>query len=210
MKAAAGTEGHGTSAQDVAKPDVLEYNRPMRAYFTASIVGKKYHLDKYRKIVELLTEKGVTVAAEHILNVEEKDIQLQSREKRLAFHQRLEDWVNSADFLVAETSFPSISVGYEISMALDRGKPVLILYSEGDPPSLFAYHENEKIVSEKYTMDTLAPIISDFLHFVRGEADTRFTFFISSKQAAYLAKMGKKNRVPKSVYLRSLIDKDMG
>lgn len=181
----------------------------MRAYFTASIVGRKYHLANYEKIGAILRSNGVTVMDEHILNVSEKDIQMQSKEARLTFHKKLEDWINSSDFLVAETSFPSISVGYEISMALDRGKPVLILYSEGDPPSLFAYHESEKIISEKYTPDALPVIIADFLHFVRGEADTRFTFFISSKQASYLAKMGKKHRVPKSVYLRSLIDKDM-
>ncbi len=181
----------------------------MRAYFTASIVGRKFHLENYQKIVRILESQNVEVTDEHILKVSEKDIQLQSKEQRLKFHDQLEDWINNADFLVAETSFPSISVGYEISMALDRGKPVLILYSEGDAPALFAYHQNEKIVSEMYTDESLPIIISDFLHFVRGEADTRFTFFISSKQASYLAKMGKKNRVPKSVYLRSLIDKDM-
>lgn len=181
----------------------------MLAYFTASVVGKKYHLAKYRKIVDLLKERGVKVLDEHILDVSETDIQLQSKEKRLQFHRQLEEWVNAADFLVAETSFPSISVGYEISMALDRGKPVLILYHEGDPPSLFAYHENEKIISEKYTLDELPVIINDFLHFVRGEADTRFTFYISSKQASHLAKQAKKNRVPKSVYLRHLIDEDL-
>ena len=181
----------------------------MKAYFTASIVGRKFHLKNYQKIGEILRASNVEVMDEHILNVSEKDIQMQSKDVRLKFHQKLEDSINSSDFLVAETSFPSISVGYEISMALDRGKPVLILYSEGDPPSLFAYHENEKIVSEKYTPESLPVIIADFLQFVRGEADTRFTFFISSKQAAYLAKQGKKNRVPKSVYLRSLIDRDM-
>lgn len=181
----------------------------MRAYFTASIVGRKFHLNKYQAIGTILRSHGVTVADEHILRVSEKDIELQSKQKRLAFHNQLEEWINTADFLVAETSFPSISVGYEISMALDRGKPVLILYSEGDAPALFAFHENERIVCEKYTQGTLPAIIADFLHFVRGEADTRFTFFISSKHASYLAKMGKKNRVPKSVYLRSLIDKDM-
>ncbi len=181
----------------------------MRAYFTASIVGRKYHLEHYKRISEILRSQGVDVMDEHILNVSEKDIQMQTKDQRLKFHSMLEDWINSSDFLVAETSFPSISVGYEISMALDRGKPVLILYSEGDPPSLFAYHESEKIVSELYTNESLPAIIGDFLHFVRGEADTRFTFFISSKQAAYLAKMGKKHRVPKSVYLRSLIDRDM-
>jgi len=166
-------------------------------------------LSKYQHIVGLLKSKGVNVTDEHILNVSEKDIQLQSKAKRLAFHEQLEEWINASDFLVAETSFPSISVGYEISMALDRGKPVLLLYSEGDPPSLFAYHENEKIICEKYTAESLPAIITDFLQFVRGEADTRFTFYISSKQAAHLAKQAKKQRVPKSVYLRSLIEKDM-
>jgi hypothetical protein len=181
----------------------------MRAYFTASIVGKKYHLDNYRLIVELLRAKGIDVSADHILNVSEKDIQLQSKDRRLQFHKQLEDQIDNSDFLVAETSFPSISVGYEISMALDRGKPVLILYSEGDPPSIFAYHENEKVVCEKYSKASLEPVILDFVRYVRGEGDMRFTFFISSKQAAHLAKQAKNDRVPKSVYLRHLIDQDM-
>lgn len=181
----------------------------MRAYFTASIVGKKYHQANYEKIVELLKSKNVDVASDHILHVTEKDIQLQTKEKRFKFHQNLEESINSCDFLVAETSFPSISVGYEISMALDRGKPVIVLYSEGDPPSIFAYHENEKIVCEKYTPQSLHQIILDFLSYVRGEGDSRYTFYLSSKQAAYLDKQGKKNRVPKSVYLRLLIDADM-
>lgn len=181
----------------------------MRAYFTASIVGKKHHQENYERIVSLLKNKGVDVVSDHILHVTEKDIQLQTKEKRLKFHADLEDWINSCDFLVAETSFPSISVGYEISMALDRGKPVIVLYSEGDPPSIFAYHENEKIVCEKYAPATLDQLITDFLRYVRGEGDSRFTFYLSSKQAAYLDKQGKKNRVPKSVYLRNLIDKDM-
>jgi len=181
----------------------------MLAYFTASIVGKKYHLKNYQRISQILQDRNVEVIDEHIMRVSEHDIQIQTKEKRLEFHKQLEDAISSADFLVAETSFPSISVGYEISMALDRNKPVLILYSEGDPPSLFAYHESEKIVSEKYTAATLPTIISDFLQFVRGEADTRFTFFISSKQASYLAKQAKLKRVPKSVYLRNLIDEDI-
>ena len=92
---------------------------------------------------------------------------------------------------------------------MDRGKPVIVLYSEGDPPSIFAYHENEKIVCEKYTSATLDQIITDFLRYVRGEGDSRYTFYLSSKQAALLDKQGKKHRIPKSVYLRLLIDADM-
>lgn len=181
----------------------------MHVYFTASIVGKKDYLDNYLAIVNTLKTKGNTVQADHILNITEPEIHMKTREERLKFHKKLETWIQSADFMVVESSFPSISVGYEISMALQYRKPVLMLYSIGEPPSLFAHHEDEKILCEKYTLSTVEPIIEDFLHFVQGEADSRFTFFISSKQSAHLTKKAKQLRMPKSVYLRTLIDQDM-
>ena len=181
----------------------------MVAYFTASIIGKKYHLAKYKKIIELLESKGVEVICEHIINTSETQIRLETRKDRLQFHQYLEDWITTAQFVVAETSFPSISVGYEISLAIARGKPTLVLYSEGDPPSLLAHHESEKVVCERYTETTLPAVINDFFLYAHGGSDTRFTFFISSKQAAYLEKRAKTQHIPKSVYLRHLIDTDM-
>lgn len=181
----------------------------MIAYFTASIVGKKPLLPHYHSILSILEKRGVHTIADHILNMEESDIHLQTKEKRLHFHQQLEEWINSCDFMIAETSFPSISVGYEISMALDRNKPILLLYNEGEPPSLFAYHESQKIICEKYTSSTLESIIADFLNYVRGEEDARFTFYLTSTQAKHLEKQGKKKQIPKSVYLRHLINEDI-
>lgn len=181
----------------------------MKAYFTASIVGKRWHLPYYKKIVEILKSYEIDVIADHILNVNEADIQMQSKDIRLAFHNRLEKWINSADFMVVESSFPSISVGYEISLAMFRDKPILVLYREGDPPSLFAYHKNEKLVVEKYTDATLKPIIEDFINFAHSGADHRFTFFITSQIARYLEDMARKKKMPKSVYLRHLIEQDM-
>jgi hypothetical protein len=181
----------------------------MNAYFTASVVGKQYHLDKYRKIVDILKKKGVNVRYEHIFQATESTIRMKTKEERLAFERQLEDWINGADFMVVESSFPSISVGYEISLAINRNKPVLILYNSGDPPSLFAYHSDEKVVCEKYTLESLEQTIDDFINFVQGNSDTRFTFFISSKIAVYLDKVARERKVPKSVYLRYIIEREM-
>jgi hypothetical protein len=178
----------------------------MNVYFTASIVGKKDYLQNYQKIIDVLTLKGFTVQSEHIINTTEPEIHMKTREERLKFHRKLETWIQKADFIVVESSFPSISVGYEISLALQYRKPVLILYSVGDPPSLFAYHSDEKIVCEKYTLDTVGEIINEFITFVRSAADTRFTFFVTPQIAAYLEKISKKEKMPKSVYLRRLIE----
>jgi len=181
----------------------------MHAYFTASIVGKKYHLDNYLRIISLLQKKGVVVAAEHIIDTTEEQIHFESKEKRIEIQKKLENWIMESDFVVVEASFPSISVGYEIALAINRGKPVLVLYSEGDPPSLIIHNEEAKLIVEKYTSTNLSELIDDFINYYRGESDTRFTFFITSKIASYLEKQAKKNKVPKSVYLRYLINQDM-
>lgn len=178
----------------------------MNVYFTASVVGKKQYLPYYVKIIKFLEAKHYAVQASHILDVSENDIQIKTRQERLKFHRNLETWIQHCDFMVVESSFPSISVGYEISLALRYRKPVLILYSAGDPPSLFAAHSDEKIVCEKYTLDTVSEIIDQFITFVRGAADTRFTFFITPQIAAYLEKISQKEKMPKSVYLRKLIE----
>jgi len=181
----------------------------MKVYFTASIAGKKDYFNEYLKIIKILKSKKCEVISDHIIKSTESEIRLETREERLRFHKQLEDWIAECDFIVAETSFPSISVGYEISLAQHYLKPILILFSSNNPPSLLAHHEDEKLVCEKYTAETLADIIQDFIYYVKGTSDSRFTFFITSKIAAYLEKVSKKEKIPKSVYLRNLIDKDM-
>src|SRR3989338_7720279 len=157
----------------------------MTVYFTASIVGKKYHLINYLKIIDILKSKNCGVISDHIIKSTESEVKLEIKEDRLKFHKMLEKWISSSDFTVAETTFPSISVGYEISLAQHFLKPILILYSEGNPPSLLAHHKDEKLICEKYSRETLDGIITDFINYVRGTNDSRFTFFITSEIASF-------------------------
>ena len=181
----------------------------MRVYFTASIVGKKKHLANYLKIIELIRAKKFSIISDHIIKTTETQIHLETKEQRLKFSSQLEKWISSCDFLIAETSFPSISVGYEISIALKLGKPVLILFSEGEAPSLLAHHKDEKLVCETYNPETLSDIIDDFISYIQGTEESRFTFFITPEIALHLEDISKKEKMPKSVYLRKLIEKDI-
>jgi hypothetical protein len=181
----------------------------MTIYFTASLAAKDQYLKNYELIIAFLKQKGYQVISDHITGVTESQIRLSTRAERLNFHTQLEKWIRSADFMIAETSFPSISVGYEISLALRLGKPVLILYSEGDPPSLLAHHQNDRMYCEKYTFDNFKETIMDFIDYIQGKSDTRFTFFITPQQAAHLDEAAHKEKIPKAVYLRKLIDEDM-
>jgi len=181
----------------------------MLVYFTASIAGKKKFLPFYTKIIEYLKARHHEVISDHIIESSEQALQDEERNERLKFHEKLEHWINTCDFVIAEASYPSISVGYEISLALHRGKPLLLLYAGDQPPTLLAHHKNENLVCEHYTPETLPQIIDEFIHYVEGAEDTRFTFFITTAIAAYLEDVSRKEKTPKSVYLRKLIEADM-
>lgn len=188
----------------------MSKRKKLIVYFTGSISARDEYLEKYQKIVSCAKQNGKNhVISEHMFNLSEKDINASTRKDRLAFHAKLEKWIHSCDGVIAETSFPSISVGYEISLALKVGKPVLILYSDGGPPSLLAHHKDEKVLCEKYTPSTVQAIINDFLEYIQSSADLRFTFFITPSIASYLTAIAKKEKLPKSVYLRKLIESDM-
>lgn len=181
----------------------------MNVYFTASIVGKQHYQKNYEKIIQEFTKQSAVVIADHIMRSTESSIRLEQKDQRLAFHQWLEHHIKTCDAFVAETSFPSISVGYEISLAMQSNKPILILYADGDPPSLLQDHKNEQIICEKYTLEGLPGLISDFMVYAKSGSDQRFTFYLTPLQATHLAKQAKISHVPKAVYLRNLLDSDM-
>lgn len=184
-------------------------NHKLTAYFTASIAAKEQYMKNYVHIIDYIKSQGHTIIGDHILSATESSVRQKEREERLQFHAQLERWIHQCDFMIAETSYPSISVGYEISLALRVSKPILILYSEGDPPSLFAHHKDEKIMCEKYALTSVKEIIQDFIQYISGKSDLRFTFFITPKIISYLDSISKKEKLPKSVYLRKLIEEDM-
>ncbi len=181
----------------------------MKAYFTASIVGKRHYLDNYSLIIATLKKLGCEVFSDHIMKTTESEIHFETREERLKFHDRLKEWIAGCDFVVVEASFPSISVGYEISLALNLNKPVLILCNGVEPPSLFKSHKNEKLVCEQYTVPTLKGILKDFINYADDKNDTRFTFFITPRIAAFLEEVSRKKRIPKAVFLRHLLEQAM-
>lgn len=181
----------------------------MTAYFSASVAAKDQYIENYLKIIRSLQGLKVNVIYEHIIKTTEEQIRLHTKEERHTFHDKVAKWIQTCDFMVVDTSHPSISVGYEIAQALRVGKPVLVLYSEGDPPSLLGYHKNEKLVCEKYTLNTVVNILKNFIGFVEGKHDLRFTFFISPQIASYLDRIAIQKKIPKSVFIRQLIEREM-
>ena len=103
----------------------------MKVYFTASVSGKTKFEPAYVKIVDLLKSMGLEVFSDHILKNNPDRISLQSDKERVKYYQRMIEMISKSELVVAEISTSSLSVGHEITIALDKGKTVIALTKRG-------------------------------------------------------------------------------
>lgn len=182
----------------------------MKIYFVAAISQKPQFGKYYTQIVSILEKHGA-VQHGHITD-DDKTLQYvteRTEAEALEYYRQANRWISSADLVVVEASFPStINIGHEITLAFDKGKPVIVLYKVGHD-SIFLHGINsERLILAEYTEDTLEQVLSDSITFARDTADTRFNFFISPRHIAYLDWVAKVKKIPRSVYLRRLIEQD--
>ena len=98
----------------------------MKIYFAASIRGGWDDQHLYQELIEFLNQDN-SVLTEHIGNPNLTS----DGQKPLSDHEiRTRDinWLKESDVVVAETTHPSLGVGYELVYAERINKPVIILH----------------------------------------------------------------------------------
>lgn len=181
----------------------------MKIYFTASVRGKSRFVENYEKIVEFLKKEGYKVSADHIFRSNKEILSKQSDDEVEGIHKSLLTEMKKSDLVVAEVSFASVSVGYEITEALEAGKPVLVMFVSGNTPNLLRGKEDDKLQLIEYTLDNLKQVLPKAINLASKKADVRFNFFVSPKILSYLDWIAKTRKIPRSVFLRNLIEKEM-
>ena len=182
----------------------------MKIYFTAAINALNDHGDNYKKIVEILESMGHEVISNHILNTDLKTINSQTQEDIEKYYVKMQTNLKNSDILVSEVSFPStVHVGHELTLALEKDKPALALYLKGKKPVLLWGITSDKFHVSEYDEKTLKHVLKESVKYLSEQMDSRFNFFVSPKIVNYLDWIAKKKRLPRAVYLRKLIEKDM-
>lgn len=100
----------------------------MKIYFACSITGGRQDESAYTQLVEAMLAAGHDVPTAAIAGAGYRS--LEGHHDAVDVYTRDVAWIEESDALVAEVSTPSHGVGYEISYALERGKPVLCLYQQ--------------------------------------------------------------------------------
>ncbi|MGB7296758.1 MAG: nucleoside 2-deoxyribosyltransferase, partial [Candidatus Aminicenantales bacterium] len=101
----------------------------MKVYFACAIVGGRYDENIYQQLVDALLADGHEVPT--LMNAGPAWQHMEGSPKPSEVYRRDTRWIDESQVLIAEVSTPSHGVGYEISYALERNKPVLCIYRRG-------------------------------------------------------------------------------
>lgn len=182
----------------------------MKISFAASIRGKKSYNKYYSIIINYLIKEGYFV--EHLISLSEETLNNLTASQRITLFQNFYKRIQKSDLLIAECSFPSINVAYEISYASQQGKPVIILYLKDKDGSVLELRDpifsSDNISTYAYSEDNLINTLKSALKYAQPQLDKRFTIILPTKIVSRLEKISKEKKIPKSVYIRQLIEKD--
>jgi hypothetical protein len=184
----------------------------MHIFFSTSVYGRADLDKKSQAIVTAVEKTGHTIEADHIFSVTPEEMATWTDEQDLAYHKKVFERIKKADALFAEVSRPSTSVGYLIAVAAQAGKPVVVFYNGDQEPHLFKSLEKlmDRFQVVRYSnVEELGDEVPYMIDFIEGSQDVRFNFFVSSSISSYLDWVSKTRKIPRSVYLRRLIDEDM-
>lgn len=184
----------------------------MKVYFSTSLSQMTSETENVSKrIVSRLREKKHEVVSYYIFDnkISGLSYEKQSRDESLEAQKNITRLKKLADIVVVEVSEPSLAVGQEITIALSMNKPVIALYHNTKHPHILRDEGGDLLLLASYSDDDLEKVLDDALEYAANNQDVRFNFFISPTIGSYLDWISKSKKIPRSVYLRSLIEKDM-
>jgi len=181
----------------------------MKVYFSTSPRAKREYSKQIERIYNYLDKIGVQLTDETIRKVEVDEFYSWQEEKRKKYYDNTIKSIKQADICVFETSYPSLGVGHLINQALSNGKPVITMYTNGKKPFMLDSAEIDKITLLEYDNENLETVLSYALEYAKDNSDVRFNFFISPSIGSYLDWISRTKKVPRSVFLRGLIEDHM-
>lgn len=140
----------------------------MKIYFSCSLTGGRRDEAAYRVIVDRLQAMGHEVLTAHLAAPEV--MQDERSVDPAEVYRRDLAWIEACQVLIAEVSTPSHGVGYEIALALQRGRPVLCLHRQGVPVSkMITGNDSAGLVVREYPQEAAIPErLEEFLRGMTG------------------------------------------
>ena len=181
----------------------------MKIYFTSSARGVREFKKKYGRIFQTIEKLGHKNLDDLVLTIDKDVFYDGTHDDQTTLYEQTIKFIKESDIIILEVTVPSFSMGYVLHKALEMNKPVIALYQTGNPPFFAQGIENDKLQVIEYSESDIENTLRDAIEYAQGKADVRFNFFISPSIGNYLDWISRVKKIPRSVYLRGLIEKDL-
>lgn len=184
----------------------------MKIYFVASprLVVKDPGL--YKRIHHYLAKNNVMLSDKLLKWTDNKVLEKvydDNNKEAASVYKEAIDQVKKADVVMMEVSGHSVTMGYLISKSLDLCKPAVVFYKKGTKILFLKGINNPKLKLKEYDKQNIEKLLDEAIEEAKKEIDVRFNFFVSPKILTYLDWVAQKRMIPRSVFLRNLIEREM-
>jgi len=181
----------------------------MKVYFGTSPRIKEADPKLVEGIYDVLVKLGCKHTSTWVKGVTSKGFYELSDVDLDEHHRKTVLAIKSAEICIFEVSNHSLSVGYLINLALENGKTVILLTNNDKLPIIFRTIKSDKLIRVVYDKNNIKEKLADALEKAKNVSDVRFNFFVSPKILNYLDWVAQKRMIPRSVFLRNLIEREM-
>ena len=186
----------------------------MIVHFIASEFDVVEDIEELRDIIKIFHKNTYSLARDWIEPAYERRVNDQGFQVGdwNSVYKESREAIARADVVIAEVSHESFSIGYQVALALQQKKPVLLIRKASANKDVFATGLMDDNVShfEYKEISQLEEVISKFLEDNRLEnKDLRFNFFIDRKIYNYLRWAALKTGKTKAEILRDLVQHEI-
>lgn len=181
----------------------------MKVFFTTTPRFKEDNMGNVKAIFKTIEELGYKHVSDYIVKVDVDEFYKINKEGRPPYYDEIMSSLKKAEIVVFEASLPSIGVGHLLNEALVEGKSVIALHLKDKFPFFLGGIKNDKLLIEEYNLDNLKELLKGLLRDAKDQIDVRFNFFIPPTIEVYLDWICKHKKLPRSVFLRKLIEDHM-
>jgi hypothetical protein len=184
----------------------------MKVHFITSRPTLENDIDTLRRIIMTINDAGHTLALDWVERAYKRNHQSQNSaaDWTAIVRQNLET-IAKSDVIIAETTHENFAIGYQIAVAVQQKKPVLLLRHESADKAVFVSGlEDGWIKHADYNKDNVQQIVDKFLNENDIQSkDMRFNFFIDRQIYNYLRWAAFKTGKTKAEILRDLVENEI-
>ncbi len=178
----------------------------MNIFLSVSSDIAKKDREEYLKIISFLEKNGNQVIETFLRNPNKKEDPINIHE---VVYKEILEKIDESDILIADISFPSGGVGYQIYHALYQKKPVIIIYTKNEKtnPSFIirGITSANAFLVEYKNFGQLKFELLKKINKAKNLLKVRFNLVISNVDFAFLENESRKRNMSKTAYVKKLI-----